>query len=393
MRDFGRPMLKHWFLDPKITYLNHGTVGAPPRRVLEAQQAIRDEIERQPSRFILRELTSTTVGVPRSEKPRMRAAADDVAEFVGARGEDLAFVANATTGVDAVLRSLALNPGDEILILNHGYGAIAMAAGYFSRQGGASVETVELPYPVDGPGAVVDSIARVLSPRTRVAIIDHVTSESALVLPLAEIVACCRRRGVPVLVDGAHAPGGIPLDIPTLGVDWYSANLHKWAHSPRSCGFLWVAPDRQARLHAPVISWGLGKGFLAEFDWTGTRDPSAFLAAPAGIAFMRDLGLDAIFEYNHRLAWHGATLLSEQWGVELGMGEAMVGSMATIQLPERLGSTPEDAALLRDALLFEDRIEVQLHAWRGHLWVRISAQIYNDFADIERLGQAISRRR
>jgi len=389
---FGRGMLQHWALDPEITYLNHGTVGAPPKRVLAVQQAIRDEIERQPSRFLLRELSGIATGALRAERPRMRVAADAVAAFVGARGDDLVFVDNATTGINAVLRSIDLREGDEIMITDREYGGIANAAAFAARSRGARVVTAELPYPTLEPGPIVDSIAGAMTPRTRLAVVDHITSESALILPLAEIAALCRGRGVPVLVDGAHAPGAIPLDLPALGVDWYSANLHKWAWAPRSCGFLWASGKRQAGLHPPVISWGLDQGMALEFDWVGTRDPSPFLAAPEAIAFMRELGLEAILDYNHGLAWEAARVLSARWGTELGMNETMVGSMATIPLPGRMGSTPDDAARWRDALLFEDRIEIQLHAWRGRLWVRVSAQVYNDRSDVERLARAVAAR-
>ena len=192
------------------------------------------------------------------------------------------------------------------------------------------------------------------------------------------------------MVDGAHAPGALDLDVPSIGADWYVGNLHKWAWAPRSCGFLWAAPKAQEKLHPAVISWGLGQGFTAEFDWVGTRDPSAYLAAPAAIAFMREIGLDALRAYNHRLAWDGARLLCVRWGTALDLEEAMVGAMATVPVPERLGATKEDAARLRDALLEEDRIEVQLHAWKGRLWVRISTQLYNEMADVEHLAEAVA---
>lgn len=392
MTRFGRHMLDHWSLDPGITYLNHGTVGAPPRRALAAQQKIRDEIERQPSRFLLRELSSIVVGVPRHEPPRLRVAAEAVASFVGTSGSDLAFVDNATTGVNAVLRSFDLKSGDEILITDHAYGGIANAAAFVARERGARVQTLELPYPSSTPGSIVEAVTAALGPRTRVAIVDHITSESAMILPIAEIAARCREKGVAVLADGAHAPGALPLDIPALGVDWYAANLHKWAYAPRSCGFLWAAADRQKGLHPPVISWGLDKGFADEFDWVGTRDPSAHLAAPEGIAFMRELGLEEVRAHNHGLAWDAARMLTERWGTDLATDEAMVGTMATVPLPASFGTNKEDAARLRDALLFEDRIEVQVHAWRGRLWVRVSAQVYNDMSDIERLAEAVTAR-
>jgi isopenicillin-N epimerase len=264
-------------------------------------------------------------------------------------------------------------------------------AAFTARERNAIVRTVALPWPPQ-PAAVCEAIAGALSPRTRIAIVDHVTSQSALILPVAEIAAACRARGVPLLVDGAHAPGAIPLDIPALGVDWYTGNLHKWAWTPRSCGILWAPPERHAGLHPPVVSWGLDQGFTAEFDWPGTRDPSAALAAPAALAFMRELGVDAVQGYDHALAWRAGQLLGARWGVPVVQDEAQIGTMITVPLPERAGGNREDAARLRDALLFDDHVEVQLHAFRDRLWVRVSAQIYNDETDVERLGAAVAAR-
>lgn len=388
---FGAGMRAHWRLDPDVSYLNHGTVGATPLRVLAAQQEIRDLIEWQPSRFLLRELAEIAVE-PLQSASRMRQAASVVAEFIGARGEDLVFVDNVTSGINAVLRSLEFEDGDEILVSDLGYGAITNAATYVARRRGARVRAVELPFPAAGADAIVAAYAAALTPRTKLAIVDHITSESALVLPVRDIAARCHARGVPVLVDGAHAPGAIALDVPALGVDWYAANLHKWAWSPRSCGFLWAKPERQAGLHPPVISWGLDQGWIAEFDWVGTRDPSPYLAAPDGIALQREFGLEALRAHNHELAWTAARMMSTSFGTEFATPESMIGTMATVALPASLGTAPEHAVALRNALLLEDRIEVQMHAARGRLWARVSAQVYNEIAEYERLAEAVLAR-
>jgi isopenicillin-N epimerase len=384
-------MLEQWMLDPEVTYLNHGTVGAVPRPVLAAQQAIRDEMERQPSRFLLREVYPL-VGAARVPQTRMRRAAGEVAAFLGARGDDLVFVDNATAGVNVVLRSWPFSAGDEILVTDHSYPTTARLAAFVADQHGARVRTVRVPYPKFDPTALVEAVAAAITPRTRLAVLDHVTSESALVFPMADLARRCRERGVPVLADAAHAPGMLPLDVPALGVDWYVGNLHKWAFAPRSCGILWAAPDRQAPLHPPVISWGLGNGFTAEFDWVGTRDPTPWLAAPAGLRFAEEIGLDAARRYNHELAWRAALELTRRWGTPLERDETSVGSMVTIALPESLGSTADDAGRVRDQLLEEDRIEVQIYPGDGRLWTRISAQVYNDWQDMERLGDAIEER-
>jgi isopenicillin-N epimerase len=377
-----------WPLDPNVVYLNHGTVGVTPTPVLAVQQAIRDEIERGPSQFLLRAQSGLT-GVPTSAATRVRQAAQAVAAAMGARGDDLVFVDNATTGVNAVLRSFPLGPGDEILVTNHNYGATTKVAQFVARGRGAHVRTATVPYPRFDPGELIASVAAAITPRTRIAVLDHITSESALVFPLAELAAECRRRQVAVLVDAAHAPGVLPLNLPALGVDWYTANLHKWACAPRSCGFLWAAQDRQRDMHPPVISWGLDQGFAAEFDWVGTRDVSAWLAAPAGFEFLSSIGLDHVWRHNHELAWTGAQHLADRWGTSLGYRETDIGFMATVPLPPAAGSTPADAARLRDALLFTHRIEVQLHAAHGQLWTRISAQVYNEMSDVEQLGEAV----
>ena len=387
---FGRSKLDEWMLDPAVTYLNHGTVGAVPRRVLAFQQALRDEMERQPSRFVLREAIGM-VGAPRDEPGRVRRAARAVAEFVGARGDDVAFVDNATSGAMAVLHSLALSAGDEILLLDHGYGGVGRVATFVARERGAAVKTVAVPYPAFDAARLVETIAGAIGPRTRVAVVDHITAESALLLPVAAIAARCRERGVAVLVDGAHAPGQLDLDVPALGVDFYTANLHKWAHSPRSCGFLWVRPERQAALHPPVVSWHLDQGFPAEFDWVATRDVTPWLSAPEGIAFLRDLDFAAVRAYGHDLARRAATTLAERWGSPLVPDDSWFASMVTVGLPVDAGTTAADAARLRDALLFEDAIEVQVHAGYGRLWVRVCAQVYNDMADIHRLSDAVAR--
>jgi isopenicillin-N epimerase len=388
---FGRAMLQHWLLDPSCIYLNHGTVGATPRRVLHKQQALRDEMERQPSQFMLRELNGEQP-MPWRALSRLREASDQVAAFVGARPDDLVFVPNVTTGLNAVLGSLALRPDDEVAITDLAYGAIALTAAAVCERSGATLRTVHLAYPIGDAGDVVEPIVRALTSRTKLVVIDHVTAQTALVLPVADIAAACHARGVPVLVDGAHVPGSRLLDIPSLGVDWYAANLHKWAHAPRGCGILWAAPERQSIVHSPVVSWGHNKGFRREFEHTATADPTSFLAAPEGIALLREWDFDACVKYMHGLAAEAARMLTECWRTKFEIARAMVGAMVTVPLPQGLGATEADATRLRLALLVDDHIEVHLHAWRGRLWIRVSAQVYNDRSDIESLAEAVARR-
>ena len=385
-------MRSEWLLDPGVTYLNHGTVGATPRRVLAHQRAITDEIERHPARFMLRELADThgTATTP----PRLRVAAAAVAEFVGVAAEDLVFVDNITTGANAVLRSFPFTAGDEIAVTNLGYGGVTNTARYVARTTGATLRTIELPQPGANADEFVEAIASGLGTHTRLLIVDHITAATALVLPLAQIAALCHDRGVLVFADGAHVPGNIPVDISSLGVDWYSANLHKWAWTPRSCGVLWAAKQHQSYLHPTAISWGLDNGITAEFDLLGTRDPSAALTAPFSIglldAFGGDEGVHAIYRYNHELAWWAGQYLADSWGTRFATPEAMIGSMVNVRLPARLGTTDDDAEQLR-AQLDDAGIEVPVFAGSDQLTLRVCAQIYCDRADIEHLGDVVAK--
>ena len=385
-------MRSEWLLDPNLVYLNHDTVGATPRRVLVHQRSITDEIERHPARFMLRELADPhhTATAPR----RLRVAAAAVAEFVGVASEDLMFVDNITAGANAVLRSFPFAPGDEIAVTNLGYGGVTNAATYAARTIGGPLRTIELPQPGAPPDDFVEAIATGLGDHTRLLVVDHITPGTALVLPLAEIAAVCHERGVLVFADGAHVPGNIPVDIDTLGVDWYAANLHKWAWAPRSCGVLWSAEQHQAYLHPTVISWGLDHGIAAEFDLLGTRDPTAFLAAPFAIGLLNEFGGDqgvaAIYRHNHELAWWTGRFLADRWGTRFATPEGMIGSMVNVRLPASLGTTVDDAERLRGDL-DAARIEVPVFAGADELSLRVCAQIYCDRADIEHLADAVAK--
>ncbi|MEP7301869.1 MAG: aminotransferase class V-fold PLP-dependent enzyme [Caldimonas sp.] len=389
---FGRALLAHFPLEPGGVYLNHGTVGVTPLAVMRARAAILDEIERHPARYMIRELMQLGMSAPPAA-PRLRAAAARVAAFLGVQRDDLVFVDNASSGINAVLRAVELEPGDEILISDQAYGGVVRAAAFIAHGGGAALASFALPFPATDPAACVRAVEQAITSRTRLAVLDHVSSETALVLPLAAMAAACRARGVPVLVDGAQALGAIGVDIAGLGVDWYAANLHKWCFVPRSCGVLWAAPERHAGLHPGVISWGItSDDWLQEFEWTGTRDPSPWLAAPAGLDFMHEvLGVAAMRDHNHRLAWHGAGHLSARWGQAWTTPESMVGCMVTLPLPARLGpADPATAQRLRDALLFGHGIEAPVIARGGALWIRLSLQVYNDESDIDRLENAVA---
>ena len=277
------------------TYLDHGGFGVAPREVLRVAFEMREAVEAAPRPFFDQDC-----------RPRWRDVAGRVARRFSAAAGDLALVDNVTDGANAVLRALALRPGDEILITSMTYGALAFAAMRIAEEKGASVIEASIPFPTPSPELCVEAIRATLTPRTRLAILDHVTSPTALVLPIAEMTRACRDRGVMVLADGAHAPGNVALDISAVGADWYVGNLHKWYFAPRGCGFLWAHPDRRGRLAPTVLSWSIDKPFPHSFEWTGTRDPSAWLSAPAAFDFMDRFGEVEIRKHNHDLVMEGS---------------------------------------------------------------------------------------
>ena len=386
--EYGRHLLAEWMLDPSIAYLNHGTVGAPPRRVIAEQRRLQDEIERQPAQFQLRELADVDGnGSPR--QPLMRTAAAGVARHLGCSASDLFFVDNATTGVNAVLRSFPFVHGDEILVTNLGYGAVTKAAEYVARENGCTVRTVDLPL-FDAPASdYVELISAAVNERTRMVIVDHITSQTALVMPLREIVDACHAKGALVLVDAAHTPGAIAVDIESYGADWYTANLHKWGFAPRSSAILWAASEHHANLHPTVISWGLDNGTAAEFDLLGTREPTPFLVAPFALDLVEEWGGSRLRSHNHNTAWAAAMRIRDEFGRDFATPEEMTGPMVNVGLPLSFGTTTDEALALQRMLLSVHGVEVPMFGHADGIRMRISAQIYNDGSDIERLVAAL----
>src|SRR5262245_56474118 len=320
-----------WPLERGLAFLNHGSYGACPREVLETQAALREEMEAEPVRFLGRELDD-----------RLDAAREALAAFVGADADDLAFVSNATSGVNAVLRSLAFSPSDELLTTDHAYQACRNTLDYVASRSGAAVTVAVVPFPVSSPDAIVAVVMAKVTPRTRLALLDHITSPTGCILPVERLIAELSRRGVETLVDGAHAPGMVPVDLRTLGATYYSANCHKWICAPKGSAFLWVRRDRQADIHPLTISHGAtgehpGRTrFRLEFDWTGTQDPTAWLSVPKAIDYMGKLvsgGWPALMARNRALALAARELLCAAAGTPPGCPEEMIGSLASVILP------------------------------------------------------------
>jgi len=383
---------QHWGLDPEITFLNHGSFGACPLAVLEHQRQLRERMERQPVQFLAREL-----------EPLLDEARAELASFLGAAAEDLAWLSNATTGVNAVLQSLAFGPGDELLTTDHEYNACRNALEHVAGRSGATVVVAPVPFPLGSPDEVVDAVLSRVTARTRLALIDHVTSPTGLVLPIERLVRELAGRGIETLVDGAHAPGMLELSLDELGAAYFTGNCHKWLCAPKGAAFLHVRRDRRNRVRPLVISHGANSPrrdrsrYHLEFDWTGTDDPTAWLSVPAAIRFMGGLvegGWPELRRRNRRLALQARDELCRALGVEPGCPDEMVGSMAALPLPPGAPGSATSALYtdeLQSALLRRFQIEVPIIPWPAPpaRLVRISAQVYNRPEQYRRLAAAL----
>ncbi len=389
-----------WRLRPDVTFLNHGSFGACPAPVLERQRELADELEAEPVAFL-----DTTF------EDRLDAARRVVAEFLNADREDLVFVPNATTGVSAVLRSLRFEPGDQLLTTDHEYNATLNALAEVARTSGAEVIVVRLPVEIESDEQVLDALLEAVTPLTRLALVSHVTSPTATILPIRAIVRELAARGIDTLVDGAHAPGQVPVDLRSLGAAYWTGNGHKWLCGPKGSAVLHVRADRRDRIRALTMSHGLNDPrpdrprLWKEFDWTGTSDPTPALALPTAIDVIGRLhpnGWPGLMAANHELVVEGRRLISEAIGVTPRIPAALHASMAIVPLP--VSATTATALVLKAALAEEDRIEVPIVAFPVPaarlrlgdeptvLAVRISAQRYNEPADYERLAEALVRR-
>ncbi len=383
---------RYWSLDPAITFLNHGSFGACPTPVLEYQANLRARMERQPVQFFVRDLEGM-----------LDDARAGLGRFIGTPAQDLAWVPNATTAVNSVLRSLPLRRGDELLTTDHEYNACRNVLEFVAGQSSASVVVAKLPFPLAHPQEVVDAVMSRVTDRTRIALLDHVTSQTGLVLPIEALVAALRERGVETLVDGAHAPGMLPIDVAAIGAGWYTGNCHKWICAPKGAGFLYTRPDLQSQTRPAIISHGANSPrtdrsrYLIEFDWTGTDDPTPMLCVPEAIRFMGGLmagGWEAIRSNNHQLALRGRDVLCRALDLEPPCPDEMIGSLASLPLPDgggEVSNSPLYADPLQDELLDQFDIEVPVIPWPAspRRLIRISGQVYNRDGDYEKLGRAL----
>lgn len=370
-----------FLLRPGVVYLNHGSFGACPRPVFERYQAWQRELEAEPVEFLGRRFAEL-----------MRGARGALAAFVGADPDDLVFVPNATTGLNAVARSLRLGPGDEVLATDHEYGALDRTWTFICEKRGARYERRPLPLPIRSAEEIIDAVWSGVTGRTRVLFLSHVTSTTAIILPVKELIRRARERGILTVIDGAHAPGQVALDLRALGADFYAGNCHKWMNAPKGSAFLYARREAQALLEPLVVSWGWRSErpgpsrFVDEHEWQGTRDIAAYLTVPAAIEFMREHDWQQVQRACHDLAGSARDRINAITGLPplTPAGGDWFAQMATVALP------PCDHEALQRRLFGEFGIEVPTFAWNGGSYLRVSIQGYNDEADVDALATALS---
>ena len=363
-----------FLLDPEIAFLNHGSFGACPRPVFESYQAHQRALEWEPIDFLDRRLPAL-----------LAAARAELARYLTAPASDIAFVTNATTGVNLAARSLDLRPGDEILTTDLEYGACDLAWEWLCRRTGAAYVRAPIPLPLDSPAQLVEALFACVSDRTRVVYVSHITSATALILPVQDIVMRARDLGLVTIVDGAHAPAHVPVDIDALGADFYAGNAHKWLMAPKGAGFLHARTEHHERVDAATVSWGYaeGCGFQERIEMQGTRDPAAWLAVPDAIGYQAERDWNAVRERCRALVREARAELCGLLGTKPLAPEEMLGQMASVLLPR-----PDPG--LRDRLFVNHRVEIPV-AGPNHDLLRISAAAYTTRDDVDRLLAALAR--
>lgn len=368
-------------LDPAVAHLNHGSYGSVPIGVQRVQQRLRDETEANPQRFFTRGLVD-----------RISHSRRHLATFLGAAPDNTALIGNATTGTAIVLQSLGLQRGDEIVCTDQGYGAVRLAVERECRRTGAVSRTLPVPLRTTDT-EIVEVVRAGLRPgRTKLLIVDQITSPTARLLPVAAIAATAREHGVAVLVDAAHAPGMLSMPVDAIGADFWVGNLHKWAYAPRGTAVLVAAPAWRERIEPLVVSWEQESGFPLSTEWQATLDYTSWLAAPVGLHTLRTLGVDRVRAHNAALAAYGQRVVGEALGLspaDLPDPGGPEVAMRIVPLPVGLATTIADATALRLHIADALATEVAVSAWGGRGWLRLSGQVYNRADEYDRLAHRL----
>jgi len=378
----GQAMREQFLLRRDGSFLNHGSYGAPPRVVVDEQSRLRGEMESHPDAFMARMYPDRDIRAPRG-------VAQDLAAFTGTSADRIALVENATTGVQAVLNSLPFGPGDHIVITDHQYNAVRLGVEARCRETGATPVVVRIPIPTSAD-EILERVLAAADDRVRLVVLDHITSPSALVLPVERLIPELRRRGIPVLLDGAHAIGQLPLQLDALGADWYVSNMHKWAYAPRGSAMLY-ASQAAAPLTRPVLtSHYIGMGFPHSFDYVGTRDYTAWLAVPRALQFLRELDPARLWTHEAQLV-DTATRSLLAAGAQVIAPVSMSAAMRAFLLPQRRPATDADAAQVIRTLWEKERIQIRCARIGGALLLRVCAQAYVEADEMQALGAALAR--
>jgi isopenicillin-N epimerase len=349
-----------------------------PRRVLAEQERLRSAIERDPTSFFQFVYPA-----------EIRRAAETAADFFGGAGADWVFCENATAAINAVLAAFPLEPGDEIVTTSHGYGAVLKAMQLWAHRKRAILKIADLPPAPESDAQILERVARAFTARTRLLVIDHITSPTAFVFPVREIVQAAHAAGAAVLVDGAHAPGQIEFDVTDIGADWYTGNAHKWFFAPRGCGILWTAPEWQELTRPAVLSHGTDGGYTDAFDWIGTRDVSPWLCLGAAAEAFGAFGGQSLIRRNSEFAAEASQILTEVLGGTVAAPVSSRPAMVSVSLPGLPGTAEQALQLRRE--LHAAGVIAPISAFSGQLWLRVSAQVYNQKSDYERCAEAVLR--
>lgn len=365
-------------LDPDMTHLNHGSVGAVPFEVRQIRRALNDEMEKDPRGFF------------KSRVERTTAAREVCASFVGAPSQRTALVTNVTAGVAQALRAMELSTGDEVITTNHGYGAVDFNIAQYVKSVGVIHRVARLELnPSDDE--VIETIMDSVTSRTKLVVCDHVSSMTARLFPIIELSRALRNVGVALLVDAAHVPGHIETDVAAINADFWVGNLHKWAFAPRGSALLAVSPQWVSRIRPFVESWAFDQGFPVSLEFNGTDDFTGWLASPAGISFLNGLGLTKVREHNSALAQYGQHVLADALEMTIDDPQPSPLAMRIIRLPKGIADTPQTAAHAEDEIRRRLRTELAVSCFDGTGVMRIAAQIYNSAADYESLARQLPK--
>ena len=370
-----------FLLDPAVIFLNHGSFGACPRSVFEDYQNWQRQLERQPVEFLGRRAVDL-----------LAEARTELAEFINVEPDDLVYFTNPTNAINMVARSLNLHPGDEILSTNHEYGAMDRTWRYICAKTGARYIQKSIHIPVSDHGEFIESFWQAVTPRTKIIFISHITSPTALIFPMEEICNRARQAGIISIVDGAHAPGHIDLDLKTIDADIYTGACHKWLCAPKGAAFLYARKDIQSKLDPLVISWGYESEkpgpsqFIDYHEWQGTRDLAAFLSVPSAIRFQLEHDWDEVHHRCHKLAREARSQIDAITGLEPIYPDAQdwFGQMVAASLPINV-----DPEALKQTLYDQYQIEVLTHMWQEQSLIRVSFQAYNQRSDLDALLNAL----